>query len=168
MAEKNALAGSSDHCATYSGSERGNGAPEGQAYEALQKPVLDGKNREQLDMARRSADDQISRAYGKIEFSPLPKHFIITPEDGNGRARFAEQQRFRMILRSGTATPRMLLQAYEKFWLQVVSYKAPVPHMETHPTPRTAVDVAWTHSSLMMRSVMPLTKLHLPKTMRGE
>lgn len=96
-----------------------------EAYEALQKPVLDGKNREQLDMAQRfvealrsDQDDQISRAYGKIEFSPLRKHFIITPEEQK-RIERARQVRgateqFRMILRSGTATPALLLQAYEK------------------------------------------------------
>lgn len=96
-----------------------------EAYEAVQRPVLDDKNREQLKMAQGlveamhgDQDDQISHAYGEIEFSPLRKHFIITPEEQK-RIEQARQVRgatgqFRMILRSGTATPALLLQAYEK------------------------------------------------------
>ncbi|HEU0001194.1 MAG TPA: protein phosphatase 2C domain-containing protein [Ktedonobacteraceae bacterium] len=96
-----------------------------EAYEAVQRPVLDDKNREQLKLAQGlveamhgGQDDQISHAYGEIEFSPLRKHFIITPEEQK-RIEQARQMRgatgqFRMILRSGTATPALLLQAYEK------------------------------------------------------
>lgn len=97
-----------------------------EAYEASQKPMVDEKNREQLDMAQAfvealhaDRDDQISGAYRKIEFSPLRKHFIITLEEQN-RIERARQvggaiEQFRLVLRSGNATPLLILQMSQKF-----------------------------------------------------
>jgi serine/threonine protein phosphatase PrpC len=86
--------------------------------------LLTPAQQDQLDIARRLVDalhsndsDMICSVYETIEFSPIRKHFLFTPDDQRriqqARENQAAVQQFRMILQSGRATLALLMYAYQ-------------------------------------------------------